>query len=53
MNTLKPMNFKQFPNPVLTYFSIISVFTLMVVMNNIHSSQHPNNKIQKKSMSFK
>ena len=36
------------PNPVLTYFSIISMFALMVVMNNTP----PNNKIQKKSMSF-
>ena len=38
-----------------TYFSIIFVFVLIVVMNNISVSQHhdPNNKIQKKSMSFK
>ena len=35
------------------YFSILSMFVLMVVMNNIYISQHPNNKIQKKSMSFK
>ena len=34
--------------PVLTYFSIISVFASMVVMNNIHGSQHPSSKIQHK-----
>ena len=34
--------------PVLTYFSIISVFTSMVVMNNLHGSQHPSTKIQHK-----
>ena len=34
--------------PVLTYFSIISVFTSMVVMNNLHGSQHPSSKIQHK-----
>ena len=27
--------------PAITYFSIISVFASMVVMNNIHGSQHP------------
>ena len=34
--------------PVLTYFSIISVFASMVVMTNLHGSQHPGSKIQHK-----